>query len=119
MQIHVHTDDQIPGSDALARWVQDEAFTRLARFREQLTRLEVFLSDQDGGKSGNHDKRCRLEARLSGRPAVSVTAEADKMAAAFIEAVDKLMRLLDTELGRVRDRHGRDTIRTAQVPQQE
>ena len=67
MQIHVHTDDQIPGSDALARWVQDEAFTRLARFREQLTRLEVFLSDQDGGKSGNHDKRCRLEARLSGR----------------------------------------------------
>jgi hypothetical protein len=27
--------------------------------------------------------------------------------------VDKLARALDTDLGRVKDRHGRDTIRTA------
>ncbi len=119
MQIQVNTDDQIQGGESLAQWVQDEAGTRLTRFGDNITRLEVFLTDLDGGKSGIHDKRCRLEARVAGRPPVSVTAEADKMAGAFIDAVDKLIRLLDTELGRVKDRHGRDTIRTVQEPQQE
>lgn len=119
MQVLVNTDDHIHGSESLAQWVQDEANSRLARLRDSITRLEVFLSDVDGGKSGIHDKRCRLEARVAGRPPVSVTAEADKMAGAFINAVDKLARLLDTELGRVKDRHGRDTIRTAPEPQQE
>lgn len=119
MQVLVNTDDHIHGGESLAQWVQDEAGSRLARFRENLTRLEVFLTDLDGGKSGSNDKRCRLEARVAGRPPVSVTADADKMASAFIDAVDKLVRLLDTELGRVRDRHGRDTIRAAQEPAQE
>lgn len=119
MQVLVNTDDHIHGSESLAQWVQDDANTRLTRFRDNITRLEVFMSDLDGGKSGINDKRCRLEARVAGRPPVSVTAEADKMAGAFIDAVDKLVRLLDTELGRVKDRHGRDTIRTAQETQQE
>jgi ribosome-associated translation inhibitor RaiA len=113
MQVLVNTDDHIHGSESLALWMQEEANNRLDRLRGHITRLEVFLSDLDGGKSGANDKRCRLEARVAGRPPVSVTAEADKMATAFIDAVDKLVRLIDTELGRVRDRHGRDTIRTA------
>ena len=35
------------------------------------------------------------------------------MATAFISAVDKLIRAIDADLGRVKDRSGRDTIRTA------
>lgn len=119
MQIQVNTDDHIHGGESLAQWVQHEANSRLARFRENITRLEVFLSDVDGGNSGINDKRCRLEARVAGRPPLSVTAEADKMAGAFLDAFDKLIRLLDTELGRVKDRHGRDTIRTVHESQQE
>lgn len=119
MQILVNTDDHIQGGESLAQWVKDEATTRLARLSESITRLEVFLTDLDGGKSGVNDKRCRLEARVAGRQPVSVTADADKMATAFIDSVDKLMRLLDAELGRVKDRHGRDTIRTAHEPEQE
>ena len=119
MQVQVHTDDHIQGGESLAQWVQTEASTRLARFQETLTRLEVFLTDLDGGKSGVNDKRCRLEARLAGRLPVSVTADADKMAGAVTAAVEKLTRLLDTELGRVKDRNGRDTIRAAQEPQEE
>ena len=114
MQVQVHTDDHIHGGESLAQWIQDESGTRLARFRENITRLEVFLTDVDAGKSGAEDKRCRIEARVAGRQPVSVTAEADKMATAFISAVDKLTRALDADLGRVKDRHGRDTIRDAQ-----
>jgi ribosome-associated translation inhibitor RaiA len=114
MQIQVNTDDHIQGGEGLAQWVRDEAASRLARFKDYLTRLEVFLTDVDGGKSGVNDKRCRLEARLAGRQPVTVTAEADKMAGAFISAVDKLASALDTDLGRAKDRHGRDTIRAAE-----
>ncbi|ART53247.1 ribosomal subunit Interface protein [Acidovorax carolinensis] len=114
MQVQVHTDDHIHGGESLAQWIQDEAGTRLARFREHITRLEVFLTDLDAGKSGAEDKRCRIEARVANRQPVTVTADADKMATAFVSAVDKLTRALDTDLGRVKDRHGRDTIRDAQ-----
>ena len=114
MQVQVHTDDHIHGGESLAQWIQDESGTRLARFRENITRLEVFLTDVDAGKSGAEDKRCRIEARVAGRQPVAVTAEADKMATAFISAVDKLTRELDADLGRVKVRHVRDTIRDAQ-----
>jgi ribosome-associated translation inhibitor RaiA len=113
MQIQVNTDDHVQGGEGLAQWVRDEATSRLARFKDYVTRLEVFLTDVDGGKSGVNDKRCRLEARLAGRQPVTVTAEADKMAGAFIGAVDKLASALGTDLGRAKDRHGRDTIRAA------
>ena len=112
MQVLVNTDDQIQGGESLAQWVQDEARTRLARLSDSITRLEVFLTDLDGGKSGPSDKRCRLEARVAGRQPVSVTADADKTADAFTAAIDKLIRALDTDLGRVKDRHSRETIRT-------
>jgi ribosome-associated translation inhibitor RaiA len=114
MQVQVHTDDHIQGGESLAQWVQEEAKTRLARFAENVTRVETFLTDVDAGKSGTNDKRCRMEARVAGRPPVTVTADADKMAAAVTDAIDKLIRVLDTELGRAKDRNGRDTIRAAQ-----
>jgi ribosome-associated translation inhibitor RaiA len=113
MQVQVNTDDHIHGGESLAQWVNDEALSRLSRFRDHITRLEVFLTDLDGSKSGVKDKRCRLEARVASRQPVSVTADGDKMATAFMDAVDKLIRALDTDLGRVKDRNGRDTIRNA------
>ena len=118
MQVQVNTDDHIHGGESLAQWVNDEALSRLSRFRDHITRLEVFLTDLDGSKSGVKDKRCRLEARVASRQPVSVTADGDKMATAFMDAVDKLIRALDTDLGRVKDRHGRETIRAAAVEQE-
>ena len=112
MQVQVHTDSKIQGGESLAQWIQEEATARLGRFRESITRVEVFLTDVDAGKSGANDKRCRLEARPAGRQPVTVTADADKVADAFTGAVEKLARALDTDLGRVKDRSGRETIRT-------
>ena len=67
MQVQVHTDDHIHGGESLSQWIQDESGTRRARFRENITRLEVFLTDVDAGKSGAEDKRCRIEAGVAGR----------------------------------------------------
>ena len=115
MQVQVHTDDHIQGGESLAQWIADEAKGRLSRFQDQVTRLEIFLSDVDAGKSGANDKRCRIEARVNGRQPVTVSHEANKMADAFTASADKMVRALDADLGRVRDRNGRDTIRTVEA----
>ena len=67
MQVHVNTDDHIQGGESLAQWITDESKSRLSRFQDHITRLEVFLTDVDAAKSGVNDKRCRLEARVTGR----------------------------------------------------
>lgn len=112
MHIQIHTDDNIQGGEPLAQWAQKEAADKFARFRDQVTRLEVFFTDVDAGKPGG--KRCRMEARPAGRPPVTVTADADKLADAFTGAQEKLLRALDADLGRAKDKNGRETIRTAQ-----
>ena len=116
MQVQVHTDDNIQGGESLAQWIQEESTSRLARFRDTITRVEVFLTDTAAGKESPKDKRCRLEARPAGRQPVTVTCEADKTADAFTGAVDKLIRALDADLGRVKDRNARETIRTQDQP---
>ena len=111
MQVQVNTDDHIEGGEALAQWIATESKGRLSRFQDHVTRVDVFLSDVDAGKSGANDKRCRVEARVNGRQPIVVADDADEMGRAFIGAVDKLARALDTDLGRAKDRHGRESIR--------
>ena len=36
----------------------------LSRFSQQITRVGVHLSDEDGNKDGLSDKRCMLEATV-------------------------------------------------------
>ena len=112
MQVQVHTDDNIQGGESLAHWIQEETTARLSRFRDHITRVEIFLADVAAGKVSANERRCRLEARPAGRPPVTVTAEADKIADAFTAAIDKLMHALDADLGRIKDRNARETIRT-------
>jgi ribosome-associated translation inhibitor RaiA len=111
MQIQLNTDDHVQGSDSLAEWTEHELKEKLARFRDQVTRVEVHLSDANKGRGGDADKRCKLEARLAGRQPVVVSHDAGKVADAFLGATAKLVRALDTAGGRMRDARGRETIR--------
>ena len=111
MQVQVHTNDKIPGGDALAQWVQQETLARLARFKETITRVEVYFSEVEGGRPGTSDKRCVMEARPAGRQPIAVNADAVKLADALAGALERLMRALDNDLGRAKDRHSRETIR--------
>lgn len=113
MQIQLNTDNHVHGDESLADWAERELRDRLHRFVDHITRIEVHLSDINAARVSGHDKRCMLEARLAGRTPVAVTHDAAKVADALFGASDKLARALDTALGRVRDAHGRDTIRGA------
>ncbi len=103
MQIQINTDHNVEGHDALAAQVSGAVEHALKRFSEHITRVEVHLSDENADKSGEHDKRCMMEARLEGRPPVAVTHQAATVGQAVDGAAEKLARMIDTNLGRLRD----------------
>lgn len=103
MKIQLNTDVHIDGTEALAAQVSATLKQALAHFSQHVTRVEVHLSDENGGKSGPHDQRCMLEARLEGRQPVAVTDQAATLEQAVQGAAQKLARLLDKTLGRLHD----------------
>ncbi len=112
MQVQVHADDSIQGGESLAQWVQEEINTKMARLKEYVVRVEVFLTGVDALKStGGPGKRCVLETRATGRPPIAVNAEAEKVKDAFSGAIEKLRRAVEADLGKVKDKHGRESVR--------
>lgn len=113
MQVQVHADDHVQGGESLAQWVQEEVGGKLARFREHLVRVDVYLTDVDALKSGGKGKRCVLETRPAGRQPLAVNAEAEKVMQAFNSALEKLQNALETDLAKMRDKNNRESIRLA------
>lgn len=112
MQVQVHADDSIQGGESLAQWAHEEINAKLARLKEYVVRVEVFLTEVDALKAtGGPGKRCVLETRANGRPPIAVNAEAEKVKDAFSAAIEKLRRAVETDLGKLKDKHGRDSVR--------
>ncbi|MBC5782088.1 HPF/RaiA family ribosome-associated protein [Ramlibacter sp. USB13] len=114
MKVQVNTSNDIDNQDALERWASDYLNEQLARFDQDLTSIEVQLSDENhAAKGGGVDKRCTLEARVNGRAPVAVTNYAPNQDLAIRGATDKLMHALDHTFGKLdrREHRVRDTIR--------
>ena len=103
MKIQLNTDVRIEGTEALAAQVSATVEQALERFSAHITRVEVHLSDENGDKSGPHDQRCMMEARLEGRQPVAVTDHAATLEQAVQGAAQKLAHLLDSTLGRLHE----------------
>lgn len=102
MIIQVNTDSNIAGNRDLAHQVKTVVQNSMERFRSQITRVEVHLSDENSGKKfGTEDKRCLLEARLAGLQPLAVSHQAATIELAVDGAVDKLMRSIDATLGKL------------------
>ncbi|MFZ1799097.1 MAG: hypothetical protein WAU24_04475, partial [Chitinophagaceae bacterium] len=67
MTIQINTDKNVQVHEAFETQLDDLLSEELSRFSEHITRLEVHLSDENGNKKGQDDKRCMIEARLEGR----------------------------------------------------
>jgi len=73
MQIQINTDRNIEGKEPLTAQISGVVEAALSRFSDHVTRVEVHLSDENADKSGQHDNRCLIDARLEGRRPVAVT----------------------------------------------
>ncbi len=109
MHIQINTDHNIGGHEELAAWVSGVVEHALARVSDHITRVEVHLSDENSDKSGQHDKRCMLEARIEGRQPIAVTHDAPTLDQAVDGAAAKLTRLIESTLGRGRHEESRRT----------
>jgi len=105
MIVQLNTDNHIEGRQELATYVSDLMNEQLGRFGERITRVEVHLADENADKKGDNDKRCTVEARLDGLPSIAVTHFAGTIHQAIDGATTKLVKTIDSKLGRLEDRN--------------
>lgn len=102
MKIQINTDSNISGHEALSHKVEGIIAHALHRFADRITRVEAYLSDENGAaKPGPHDKRCLLEVRLAGLQPMSVTEHAETLEQAVNGANQKMISMLDTSIGKL------------------
>lgn len=104
MHIEVSTDNSIDGSEALTNHIKGLVKNALVRFGDQITRVEVHLSDANAGKTGQDDKHCMIEARLEGSQPTAVKHTAATLDQAAKGAADKLKSSIESALGKMSDR---------------
>jgi len=101
MQIQVNTDRHVDGRHSVTEYVRTVVQHAIGHFEPQVTRVEVFLSDENGSKAGADDKRCVLEARIVASKPVVVTHRAGNLDEAIHGAAARLKRSLANENARV------------------
>jgi ribosomal subunit interface protein len=113
MQVQVNHDDHVPGREAMERKIAQMIQGELDRYAEHITRVEVHLSDANAEKLADDGKRCLIEARVAGHGQLTASHQTGDMRAAIDGAVDKLLRVLDSSLGKALDKtkSARETIR--------
>src|SRR5271170_3800660 len=104
MQIFINSDNNISMHAALSTSIEAEIHRLLDRFDSQLTRIEVFLTDENAAKSGPQDKRCIIEARPNNHQSLTVTDDSADIETAVSGATKKMQRLLETTFGRIADK---------------
>jgi hypothetical protein len=113
IKVLVNTSNDVDNKDALERWASEYLNEQMGRFEQELTSIEVQMTDENHAARGGGDKRCMLEARVNGRAPVAVTAFAADQNIAFRGACEKLAHALDHAFGKQdrREHRARDTIR--------
>jgi len=101
MTIQFNADNNLTIHAEFKDKLSEQLSDKLNRFSDRITRVEVHLSDENGGKFGQNDKKCLLEARVEGKPPIAVTAGANNYEQAVHGAIDKLKSSLDTIFGRI------------------
>ena len=109
MQIQVNTDKNVDRDEPFAAQASSIVLGALDRFQDRITRVEVHISDENGNKSGQHDKRCMIEARVEGRPPTSVTHSAATVEDALEGAAEKLARAIEHTFDRLMTEASRRT----------
>jgi ribosome-associated translation inhibitor RaiA len=105
-KIQLNTDKNISGDERLESYLSSEIRDGLSLFRDDITRIEVHLAEENAGNKGEDDKRCMLEARLKNRQPIAVTSHADTVEKAVNDALAKLNASIETIFGRLKNHPG-------------
>jgi len=100
MQILVNSDRTVTVDARTIAFVEAEVGRILERYADQLTRVEVHLSDVNSRKTGPADKRCQVEVRPAGARPLAASATAKRVPLAVGQALRKVQRALSSLFGR-------------------
>ena len=107
MQVQFNSDSSVMGTENVAERIEANVRSKLARFEDRLTRVEIHVRDENGAKGGGDDKACTIEARpRSGKP-IGVTEHAAKVDDAARKAANTLAQRLERTFGK-EQRHAHD-----------
>ena len=102
MNILVSTDRNIHSSSDFNRYVSTVLTSALDRYKGQITRIEVHVGDENGTKVGSgDDKRCLIEVKVAHLKPIVVHHNEDTVHQALDGAVDKLVRAMDSQIGKL------------------
>lgn len=101
MQIQVRHDDTINGSDKLIELTAATLEDVLSRFAEHITTVECHFAEE--GPKATGEVRCSLEVRFEGKKPVGCTHQAADLTVALEAAAEKMARMLEHQLGRIRE----------------
>ncbi|RJQ41307.1 MAG: ribosomal subunit interface protein [Dehalococcoidia bacterium] len=108
MYIQINTDNNIEGSESLIDLISGKVESALSRFSDHVTQVNVHLSDENSDKKVGRDAmRCMIEVRVEGLQPIAVTHQAVTLVQAVDGAAAKLAGLIESTLGRLRDKKGR------------
>jgi ribosome-associated translation inhibitor RaiA len=109
MQITVDKSRNIEGGEGLVAHINTVVEEALNAMRDHITSIEVHISDESGPKGANKgkldDMRCLMQAHLKHHQPVSTTCHDANLHDAIHGAAQKLLRLIESTLGRIRDRN--------------
>lgn len=112
MRLYVHTDPHTDGRDEAVHQIEAKVTAALSRFSDDITRVDVFLTDETAGTARRVTKRCLLEVRPDGVNPIVVVHEARSATQALGGALHKISGTLQSHVGRLDDRKGAASIRT-------
>jgi ribosome-associated translation inhibitor RaiA len=100
MQVQINHDNHVRlGADVEQR-LAETVRESLNRFGDRITRVEVHMSDANGGKGGD-DKKCLLEVRMANLQPIAVSQQASTYQLAFDRALDKLTHAIGHTIGKL------------------
>ncbi|CAN5732286.1 HPF/RaiA family ribosome-associated protein [soil metagenome] len=99
MKILVRHDGTIHGSEQLTAMAEATIEDALRRFSDHITTVECHFADE------NHagEIRCSLEVRFEGKKPIGCTQHGTDLPVALEAAAETMARMLDHQLGRIRD----------------
>jgi ribosome-associated translation inhibitor RaiA len=105
MHVQINTDSNIEGINVLTQHVEAVVRGAVDHLNERITRVDVYLSDQNSDKkSGFNAIRCLLNASLVGLQPIVISHQAETVEQAVEGAAEKLKHSLESTLGRL-DEH--------------
>lgn len=101
MHIEIRTDTNIQGGESLAAHAKTVVEHAMSHVTHHVSRVEVHLTDANGGKGGPTDKHCTMEARIEGRQPIGVSDQAATVADAMTGAAGKLRRAVESVVSKM------------------